>query len=253
MRHLLLAVTLLSLFSTGAALSADPVATPQGGGINLLDQMDQRGAVELPEEPGPLLKIGGPIALGFLFVGIVLLNKLLVPFRVSRESLTLYHYPTGVKRGLALAICLYGLAFLVGSSEIPYLIHVHGSSREYFKQLSLGKMIAFTHAHLFGFTTEFLVIGVPFSMQFNHLSPYQWFFPVGLAACFVDVVSWWGIKYVGGSFVVISAMSGIVFTACYLYMLIGLLRVLLFPQVVWRSDRDWRERKARREAANREP
>src|SRR5437899_2020814 len=121
MRTVLLAVAFLSLFSIGRALAADPAAQPRGGENNLLDQIDQQGAVELPEEPGPLLKIGGPIALGFLFVGIVLLNKLLVPFRVSRESLTLYHYPTGVKRGLALAICLYGLAFLVGSSEIPYL------------------------------------------------------------------------------------------------------------------------------------
>jgi hypothetical protein len=218
--------------------------------VNLLEQMDPQGAVELPEEPGPLLTIGGPIALGFLFFGILLLNKLLVPFRASREDLTLYQYPTGVKRGLALALCLYGFAFLVGAAEIPYQIHLHGSSQEYFRQMSLGKLIAFTHAHLFGFTTEFVVIGVPFSMQFNHLAPYQWFFPVGLAACFVDVLSWWGIKYGGPHFVIVSAVCGVVFSVCYLYMLVGLLRVLLFPQVVWRSDRDWRERKARREAAN---
>jgi len=90
---------------------------------------------------------------------------------------------------------------------------------------------------------------VPFSMQFNHLSPYQWIFPVGLAACLVDVISWWGIRYVGQSFVVVSVVCGVLFSVCYLYMLVGLLRVLLFPQVVWRSDRDWRERKARREAS----
>ena len=223
--------------------------TAVGSEINLLDQMDRQGAVELSAEPDALVRIGGPIALAVLFFGIVLLNKLLVPFRASRESLSLHHYPTGVKRGLALAICLYAVAFLVGATEIPYQIHVYGSSREYFRQLSLGKMIAFTHAHLFGFTTEFLVIGVPFSMQFNHLSPYQWIFPIGLAACLVDVISWWGIRYVGQSFVVVSVVCGVLFSVCYLYMLVGLLRVLLFPQVVWRSDRDWRERKARREAS----
>jgi hypothetical protein len=239
MKRFLLVATILLL--SGRLLAEE---------VNLLDAMDQQGAIELPAEAGPLLKIGGPIALGFLFIGILLLNKLLVPFRASREDLTLYHYPTGVKRGLALALCLYGAAFLVGASEIPYQIHLHGSSQEYFKQMSLGKLIAFTHAHLFGFTTEFVVIGVPFSMQFNHLAPYQWFFPIGLAACFVDVLSWWGIKYVGPSFVIVSAVCGMVFSVCYLYMLVGLLRVLLFPQVVWRSDRDWRERKRRRGAAD---
>jgi hypothetical protein len=224
----------------------------QAADVNLLDQMTADGVIEIPEAPSAWLTLGGPLALALLFVAIILLNKLLVPFRASREDLTLYHYPTGVKRGLALALCLYGIAFLVGASEIPYQVHLHGSSREYFRQLSLGKMIAFTHAHLFGFTTEFVVIGVPFSMQFNHLSPYQWIFPIGLAACFVDVVSWWGIKYVGQSFVVVSIACGAVFSVCYLYMLVGLLRVLLFPQVVWKSDRDWRERKARREAAKRD-
>jgi lysylphosphatidylglycerol synthetase-like protein (DUF2156 family) len=228
------------------AFAVPPVG---GGDVNLLDQMDPQGAVQLPQAPGPLLTVGGPIALGFLFFGILLLNKLLVPFRGSREDLTLYHYPTGVKRGLALALVLYGVAFLVGASEIPYQIHLHGSSREYFRQMSLGKLIAFTHAHLFGFTTEFVVIGVPFSMQFNHLAPYQWIFPIGLAACLIDVLSWWGIKYVDQSFVVVSILCGIVFSSSYLYMLVGLLRVLLFPQVIWKSDRDWRERKARRESS----
>jgi hypothetical protein len=234
------------------ALLAASIATGYGAEINLLDQMSADGAIELAEAPGLWLTIGGPLGLALLFVAIIAVGKLLVPFRASHEDLTLYRYPTGVKRGLALALCLYGIAFLVGASEIPYQVHLHGSSREYFRQLSLGKMIAFTHAHLFGFTTEFVVIGVPFSMQFNHLSPYQWIFPIGLAACFVDVVSWWGIKYVGQSFVVVSIACGVVFSACYLYMLVGLLRVLLFPQVVWKSDRNWRERKARREAAKRE-
>lgn len=34
----------------------------------------------------------------------------------------------------------------------------------------------------------------------------------------------------------------------YLFMLIGLLRVLLFPEVIWRSDKDRRERLAQRRA-----
>ncbi len=214
--------------------------------IPALDATEMQGVVELPAAASPLFSVGGPIVLAVVFVLVLWIAKATVPFRASSESLTLYHYPTGVKRGLALALCLYGIAFLLGALDVVWMVGVYGSSEEYFRQMPIGEMLAFTHAHLFGFTTSFLVIGVPFSMQFNHLPSYQWIFPVGLAACFTDVVSWWGLKYVSGTFVTVSIVCGILFSACYLYMLVGLLRVLLFPEVVWPSDRDWREQPDRR-------
>jgi hypothetical protein len=99
-----------------------------------------------------------------------------------------------------------------------------------------------THAHLFGFTTAFFIVGVPFSMQFNNLSVYQWVLPVGLSASFIDVLSWWGIKYLSANFEYVSMLCGVLFSISYLWMLIGLLRVLLFPEVVWKSDKDREER-----------
>jgi hypothetical protein len=44
---------------------------------------------------------------------------------------------------------------------------LHGSAEAYFAQMGVGKLIAFTHAHLFGFTTSFFIIGIPFSLHFN--------------------------------------------------------------------------------------
>lgn len=212
--------------------------------FSVLDDIALDDVVEVAPPVSPWLSIGGPIALGVFFLVLMWLVWWTVPFKHSRESLNLHYYPTGVKRGLAMAITMYAIAFVFGAAEISYQLHVHGSAEEYFAAMSLGKLIAFTHAHLFGFTTSFLVIGVPFSMQFNHLWQYQWIFPLGLAAALVDVMSWWGIKFVSPNFEVISMLCGIIFSLTYLYMLIGLWRVLLFPSVVWRTDKDGKERLA---------
>lgn len=207
------------------------------------EEIESEELVVLPPEKSKWLTIGGPVALGLFFFVILWLNKITVPFKVSRESLTLYHYPTGVKRGLALAIGMYGIAFLGGAAEIAYQMKLHGDAIAYFDQMSQGKLIAFTHAHLFGFTTSFLVIGIPFSMQFNHIQAYQWIFPIGLASALTDVISWWGIKYISGNFEVISMLCGILFSLSYLYMLISLLRVLLFPHIILGTDKDADERR----------
>lgn len=216
--------------------------------FSVLDDLALDDLVAVAPPPSPWLAIGGPIALGVFMLALMWLVWWTVPFRVSKESLNLHYYPTGVKRGLAMAITMYGIAFVFGASEIAYQLHLHGSAEEYFAQMSDGKLIAFTHAHLFGFTTSFLVIGVPFSMQFNHLWVYQWIFPLGLAAALIDVMSWWGIKYISPNFEVISMLCGIIFSLTYLYMLLGLLRVLLLPSVILPSDKDAQERLAAQRA-----
>lgn len=220
--------------------------------FSILDDLAMDDLVEVTPPPPAWQSIGGPIALGLFFFFLLWLGKFSVPFRVSKESLTLFYYPTGVKRGLALAITLYAIAFLFGALEIVYQLHLHGDAKTYFDNMSLGKLIAFTHAHLFGFTTSFLIIGIPFSMQFNHLWIYQWIFPVGLASALIDVISWWGIKYVSVNFEIISMICGILFSVTYLYMLVGLLRVLLFPHVIWATDKDKDVRRANQEAGKSE-
>ena len=232
MKHLLTAAALLF---AGIVRAQDD--------LSVLDSLELDDLVELPAPISPWLSIGGPVGLALFAVFLVVLVWWTVPFRESRMSINLHHFSAGVKRGLAMAVTIYAIAFAFGASEIAYQLHFHGSSEAYFANMSLGKLIAFTHAHLFGFTTSFLVIGIPFSMQFNHLWPYQWIFPMGLVAALVDVISWWGIKYVAPTFEWISIVCGIVFSLTYLYMLVGILRVLLFPQVVWVTDKDGEDRR----------
>ena len=194
--------------------------------------------VELPPEKSRWLSLGGPLALFAFFFLVLAIVWWLVPFSSHSVDINLRDFPPAAKRGIALAVAMFGIAFCFGASEIWYQLRLHGSAEAYFAQMSLGKLIAFTHAHLFGFTTSFFIIGIPFSMQFNQLQVYQWVFPAGLAASLTDVMSWWGIKFLSPNFEWVSMFCGIVFSVSYLWMLIGLLRVLLFPEVIWASDKD---------------
>jgi hypothetical protein len=204
--------------------------------------------VVLPPPKPVWQTVGGPVALIALFFALNLVIWRLVPFSAHSIDINLRDLPPAAKRGIAMAVVIFGIAFCFGASEIAYQLNLHGSASAYFEQMSLGKLIAFSHAHLFGFTTSFFIVGIPFSIQFNQLRVYQWVFPVGLAASLTDVVSWWGIKYVGPNFEWVSMFCGLVFGVTYLWMLIGLLRVLLFPEVIWGSDKDKAERLAQRRA-----
>lgn len=239
-----------------APASGDPAPADgprqQGSGAGFDFFSDQpivaAGLVELPPERSAWITVGGPVALITFFFVQMFFYWWMVPFQASRVDINLHDFPTGVKRGIAMALLLFGIAFCFGASEIWYQLKLHGSAEAYFAQMSLGKLIAFTHAHLFGFTTSFFIIGIPFSMQFNHLWPYQWIFPVGLAASLTDVISWWGIKYGAPSFEWVSMFCGVLFSVSYLWMLIGLERVLLFPEIIWASDKDREARLEKRRA-----
>lgn len=249
MRCVKLVAMLMVLLGAAPALAEEGFDFGEGDFLADIEIVEE-DLVAVPEPPGMLLTTVAPAGLILFFFFMIWLNKVTVPFKVSKEDLLLYHYPTGVKRGLAMALTMYGIAFAFGASLAFYQIHMNGSAEEYFANMSLGKLIAFTHAHLFGFTTSFLVIGVPFSMQFNHLRYYQIIFPIGLISALVDVMSWWGIKYIHINFEYVSIFCGIMFSLSYLYMLIALLRVLLFPHWILASDKDAKERRRKLKAAH---
>jgi hypothetical protein len=239
-RALLLVLPLLIVPAVALAQEAEPAAE-----ANLLEDLDlSEGVVEVPPEKSKWLTVGAPLALVGMAIFILLFFKFTVPFTVSGVSLNLHHYPTGVKRGLAMAVVFFGIAFAFGASELVYQLKMQGSAEEYFRNMSLGKLIAFTHAHLFGWTTSFLVVGVPFSMQFHHVRIYQWLFPLGLTAAITDVFTWWGIKYITPNFEYVSMGCGVVFSLTFLYMLGALLRVILLPNVILPTDEDAAERSA---------
>ncbi len=107
------------------------------------------------------------------------------------------------------------------------------NAETYFQQMSLGHLIVMTHVHMFGFTTSFFIIGIPFSLHFYRSRAYQWIFPMGLAASLCDIGAWWGMKFISVNFEYVTWFCGVVFSTCYVWMLGGLIRVLFFPNVHW--------------------
>ena len=225
-----------------ATSASQQQAAPAGGGDNFDFFSDKpvqdAHVVELPAEKSRWLTIGTPLLLVLFFFVLNFVIWWLVPFDKHSLDINLRELPPAARRGIAMATVMFGIAFCFGASEIWYQLQLNGGTQAFFEQMSLGKLIVMTHAHLFGFTTSFFIIGIPFSLQFPHIRSYQWVFPVGLAASLTDVMSWWGIKYISGNFEYVSMFCGVLFSISYMWMLIGLLRVLLFPNVIWASDKD---------------
>lgn len=199
--------------------------------------------VTLDEPMSALYTVGGPIALMVFFFGLVSLVFILIPYEDKAMTFDLRELPVAAQRGIGMSVIMFGIAFVFGGFEAYYMMQIHGSVKEYFDNMSDAKLIAVTHAHLFGFTTTYFIIGIPFSLHFSHFKPYQYIFPTGLAASLTDMASWWGIKYVSDNFEIVTQFCGIVFSVCYMFMLIALVRTLFFPKLRWFSDRYNTERK----------
>lgn len=192
--------------------------------------------VQVPPEPSAWLTVGGPVALVGFFLLICVLLWWFVPYRDPRSEFSLHDLPVAAQRGIGLSTVLFGIAFMFGLAEVHYQVNLNGSTEAFFANMSQGKLIAFTHAHLFGFTMAIFIVGIPFSMHFNRLSLYQWVFPAALAAALTDIISWWGIKYVSANFDYVTMFCGAVYGGAYLWMLIGIIRIIFFPSVRWLPD-----------------
>lgn len=189
-----------------------------------------------PEPLSAWITVGGPLALIAFFFLICWLLRWFIPFKEQTLSFSLQDLPVAAQRGIGLAAVLFGVAFFFGLWQAYYQVSLHGSTDAYFEAMTKAKLITFTHAHLFGFTTAFFIIGIPFSMHFHRVWFYQWVFPAGLAAALTDILSWWGIKYLSPNFDYVTMACGVIYGGCYLIMLIGVIRIMFFPNVRWLPD-----------------
>jgi len=225
------------LITSSLLLGASPIWANDTGFDFFSDQPIAEETLIIVPPPKPAwMTIGGPIALVVFFFIACLIVNWLFPFKQTGLQFNLHDLPIAAQRGIGMAVVLYGIALFFGAMEAHYQVKLHGDAVSYFKQMGIGKLIAFTHAHLFGFTTSFFIVGIPFSLHFSRLKVYQWIFPIGLIASLIDIMSWWGMKYVSENFAYITWGCGLVFTVCYVWMLIGLVRVLFFPRVKWFPD-----------------
>lgn len=233
----LLSVTFLLLILSSLLLNA-PMSLAEEADFDFFsdEPIAEEELIVVPPPPPLWKSVGAPLALVGFFVVMAWVIYRCIPFRQVSLNFNLHDLPIAAQRGIGMAVMLYGIAFLFGFFTGHYQMNIHGSAHAFFDQMGIGKMIAFTHAHLFGFTTSFVLIGIPFSLHFSRLVVYQWIFPLGLMASLTDVIAWWGLKYISPNFEYVLWGCGFIFSICYLWMLIGLVRVLFFPKFKWFSD-----------------
>src|SRR5258706_11691642 len=105
---------------TSAEEAATPAQAPatQPGGDNFDFFSDKpvetKDVVELPPEKSAWITVGGPIALLVFFFALDLTIWWLVPFSDMSIELNLRHLPPAVKRGIAMAVVMFGIAFWFG-------------------------------------------------------------------------------------------------------------------------------------------
>ena len=210
------------------ASSSGEKSTSQGGDVLDFDQATLEGVVEMkPPPPNPwwhdALEISGVIGLIiFFFASVVLVKKILPVSKKKRTYLSIKDFPPGIQRGIGYSTVLYGISFVLGFASTVYHLHINEGMVNYFKNMGLGKFFGVSHAHIFGLTTSFLIVGIPFTLKYPTNKIYQWFLPLGLTMVFVDVFGWWGVRFIGARFELISIVAGLTFGGLYLIMLIGL-------------------------------
>ena len=112
--------------------------------------------VHVPPPKPEWMTVGGPIALMLFFFALIYAVYKLIPFRETPIHFDLHDLPVAAQRGIGMAVILFGFAFLFGAAQVHYQLGMHDSTEAYFQQMSVGKLITMTHAHMFGFTTSFL-------------------------------------------------------------------------------------------------
>src|SRR3990172_10686338 len=135
------------------------------------------------------------------------------------ENFNLRQSPLGFK--------LLSTAFLVGLSLAQSLGMtmafiqtkvVNTSAEEYFSYLKATKLVSLSHPHFFGYSVLYFLTGVLF--LFTHQPKAIKTILPGFVvfAALLDIVSWWGIKYVSPKIEIFTIGAGIILGGGFFYM-----------------------------------
>lgn len=92
------------------------------------------------------------------------------------------------------------------------------SAYEYFHFTKYSRLLGLSHSHIFGHTVMYTLVAIPFA--FTRWSEFikALLITGAMISAFFDVGSWWLIKYFGEEFEIISMVSGMTFSGCFLIM-----------------------------------
>lgn len=149
------------------------------------------------------------------------------------ENFNLRQSPLGFK--LLSTAFLIGLSLAQGLGMTMAFIQttvVNTSAEEYFSYLKATKLVSLSHPHFFGYSTLYFLTGLLFLFTKQPKAIKTILPGLVVFAALLDIVSWWGIKYVSSKIEILSMLAGIVFVGGFLYMAIVIFYELWFRKKV---------------------
>jgi hypothetical protein len=92
------------------------------------------------------------------------------------------------------------------------------NAHEYFHYMKYSRLLGLSHAHLFGHAVMYTLVATPFAFTNWKEFTKALLITLAMIMAMADVGSWWLIKYFGEEFEIISMVSGMTFTSCFLVM-----------------------------------
>ena len=135
------------------------------------------------------------------------------------ENFNYKQSPLGFK--LLVSVFLLGLSLAQGLGMTMAYIQtnvVNTSAEEYFSYLKTTKLVSLSHPHFFGYATLYFLTGLLF--LFTHQNKVIKTILPGLVvlSALLDIISWWGIKYVSPQIEILTVGAGIIFGGGFFYM-----------------------------------
>ncbi len=140
------------------------------------------------------------------------------------DNFNLRKSPLGFK--FLVSVFLLGLSLAQGLGMTMAYIQtkvVNTSAEEYFSYLKTTKLVSLSHPHFFGYATLYFLTGLLFLFSHQH-KVIKTFLPgLVVLAALLDIISWWGIKYVSPQIEILTLGAGIIFGGGFFYMALVIL------------------------------
>lgn len=142
----------------------------------------------------------------------------------ERMNINLSRLSNSFKFLITLSIIILGIVHLLALFNVYLHTRVESSSvEEYFSFMELADLVSLSHVHLFGHLTMYFLVGIVFLLTRLGERFKIGVISLAILGAYLDVLSWWLIKYVSVHFEVISYLSGLSFTLGFLIMALSIL------------------------------
>lgn len=141
------------------------------------------------------------------------------PAAIAWVKIDLSLLPDSFKVLITLPLVIYSFVHLFALATVYLQTKVAWASvEEYFFYMKPWKLLAVSHAHLFGHATMYSLVGLAFLFTRIPEKFKILILAIPVISAPLDVYSWWLIKFISGKFELLSMVSGLAFSLGFLVM-----------------------------------